>query len=632
VNAFVPGGPVRIAASSFLNSKPLLHGLGRGPARDRIHLEHAPPSECARRLSEGEVDVGLLPVAAIAQLGLFALPVGCVSSRGRVESVLLVGQTPIDAWKAVALDRSSRTSATLARLILAARGKTDLHYEVRDPQEAAAVVDDERGALLIGDAALELQHRFPHRYDLGELWTHWTGFPMVFALWATREPTVDPLILAEMQEAVEAGKRAFPQIALAHAVERGETDPEPYRRYLAESLAFDLGRKEREGLAEYLRRANAAGLLPPQLHFAAPVPNRALQRAGVDAILGRAATGKRISAAEATRLLEEAPLADLGAAADERRRQLHPENRVTYIVERNVNYTNVCTTACRFCAFFRAPGKQGGYNLSFEQIGEKLRVLKEAGGVQVLLQGGINPELRLPYYEELVRFIKGHGLRLNGFSPEEIHCLAELEGMSVEEILVRLKDAGLDSVPGGGAEVLIDRVRSRIARKKVTSAEWLEVMRVAHRLGMRASATLMYGVGETMYERALHLSKLRDLQDETGGFTAFICWPYQDGGLRLRGDQEGAGEYLRTLAVSRLTLDNIPNIQASWPTMGPTVGQAALHFGANDFGQVMFEENVVSAAGSVFSMNAAGIERHVIDAGFTPAQRDGLYGLVGATA
>lgn len=622
--------PVRVAASSFLNSRPLFHGLGRGPAKDRVVLEHAPPSECARRLAEGEADVGLLPVAAIAQLGLYALPVGCVSSQGPVESVLLVGDTPIDAWKAVSLDRSSRTSVVLTRLLLDARGKKDIRFEVRDPHEAAASVDAERGALLIGDAALELADRFAYTYDLAEMWANWTGLPMVFAMWAVREPTVDPMILADLQEALECGLGAREQIALAHAVERGEPDPAPFVHYLTQSLSFDMGRKEEAAVREFLRRANGLGLLPPEIAFATPTPQRTAQRPSVEAILGRAAMGKRISAEEATRLLREAPLADLGAAADERRRQLHPDGVVSYIVERNVNYTNVCTTACRFCAFFRAPGRPGGYTLSWEEIGEKLDVLKGAGGVQVLLQGGINPDLRIGYYEELVRFIKDRGLRLNGFSPEEIHCLAELEDMTVEEVLVRLRDAGLDAVPGGGAEVLVDRVRSRIARKKATSAEWLEVMRIAHRLGMRTSATLMYGVGETHWERALHLSKLRDLQDETGGFTAFICWPYQDGGLKLRGDQEGAGEYLRTLAVSRLTLDNIPNIQASWPTMGPTVGQAALHFGANDFGQVMFEENVVSAAGSIFSMNSSSIERHIVDAGFSPVRRDGLYRVVEA--
>ena len=623
--------PVRIAASSYLNSRPLLYGLGRGAARERIQIEHTPPSECARRLAEGEVDIGLLPVAAIAQLGLYALPVGCVSTRSAVESILLVGTTPMDQWQTICLDRSSRSSATLVRILMDARGRKDIHYEVRDPKECVASVTPERGALLIGDIALEVADQFPFRYDLGEMWTSWTGLPLVTALWATREPTVDPMILADLQEAVEAGKAAFQQIALAHAVERGEADIGPYLRYLSQSLAFDLGRREREGLQEYLRKANAIGLLPPEIHFAAPAPERTHPRTSIDAILSRAVQGKRISAREAAQLLDEAPLAELGAAADERRRQLHPDGRVTYIVERNVNYTNVCTTACRFCAFFRAPGK-GGYVLSWDEIGDKLQKLKDAGGVQVLLQGGINPELRLPYYEELVRFIKGYGLRLNGFSPEEIHCLAELEGKSVESILLALKDAGLDSVPGGGAEVLVDRVRSRIARKKATSAEWLEVMRIAQRNGMRCSATLMYGVGETSYERALHLSKLRELQDETGGFTAFICWPYQDGGLKLRGDQEGAGEYLRTLAVSRLTLDNFANLQASWPTMGPAVGQAALHFGANDFGQVMMEENVVSAAGSIFAMDSAGIERHIRDAGFTPVRRDGLYRLLEAAA
>ncbi len=624
--------PVRIAASSYLNSRPLLYGLGRGGARERIHIEHAPPSECARRLAEGEADIGLLPVAAIAQLGLYALPVGCVSARGPVESILLVGNTPLDQWKTICLDRSSRSSATLARVLMEARGRKEMRYEVRDPGACVQSVGDETGALLIGDLALEVAERFAYRYDLGEMWNSWTGLPLVTALWATREPIVDPLVLADLQEALEAGKAAFPQLALAHAVERGEADPAPYLRYLKDSLAFDLGRREREGLTEYLRKANAIGLLPPEIQFAAPAPNRPQPRTGLDAVLSRAAQGKRISAAEAARLLEDAPLAELGAAADERRRQLHPDGRVTYIVERNINYTNVCTTACRFCAFFRAPGRNGGYVLSWDEIGEKCQRLKDAGGVQVLLQGGINPDLRLPYYEELVRFIKGFGLRLNGFSPEEIHCLAELENTSVERVLVALKEAGLDSVPGGGAEVLVDRVRSRIARKKATSAQWLEVMRIAQRNGMRCSATLMYGVGETYYERALHLAKLRELQDETGGFTAFICWPYQDGGLKLRGDQEGAGEYLRTLAVSRLVLDNFANLQASWPTMGPAVGQAALHHGANDFGQVMMEENVVSAAGSVFAMDSAGIERHIRDAGFTPMRRDGLYRLLDEAA
>lgn len=623
--------PVRIAASSYLNSRPLLHGLGRGQARNRIQIEHTPPSECARRLAEGEVDVGLLPVAAIAQLGLYALPVGCVSAKGPVESVLLVGDTPMDQWQAICLDRSSRSSATLARILMEARGKK-IRYEVRDPAECVASVREDRGALLIGDIALEVADRFAYRYDLGEMWNNWTGLPLVTALWAVREPSIDPVILAELQEALEGGKGALEQIALAHAVERGEADPKPYLRYLTHSLSFDLGRREREGLAEYLRKANAIGLLPPEVQFAAPAPERAPPRAGIDAILSRAIQGRRISAGEAELLLEKAPLADLGAAADERRRQLHPDGKVTYIVERNVNYTNVCTTACRFCAFFRAPKREGGYVLSWEEIGQKCQTLKDAGGVQVLLQGGINPDLRIDYYEELIRFIKGYGLRLNGFSPEEIHCLAQLEGMSVEDVLLRLRDAGLDSVPGGGAEVLVDRVRSKIARKKASSAEWLEVMRIAQRNGMRCSATLMYGVGETLYERALHLSKLRDLQDETGGFTAFICWPYQDGGLKLRGDQEGAGEYLRTLAVSRLMLDNFRNLQASWPTMGPGVGQAALHFGANDFGQVMFEENVVSAAGSIFSMDSAGIERHIRDAGFVPFQRNGLYELVDRVA
>jgi cyclic dehypoxanthinyl futalosine synthase len=350
----------------------------------------------------------------------------------------------------------------------------------------------------------------------------------------------------------------------------------------------------------------------------------------VAAAVSRAADGGRLNAAEITAMLEGADLIELGAAANRRREALNPDGVVSYIVERNINYTNICVTACRFCAFFRNPGDTAeGYVLSREEMGQKIRETVDAGGVQILLQGGLNPELPLTWYEDLFSHLKAtYPIKLHALSPEEILYLCRLESLPLETVLQRLVAAGLDSLPGGGAEILVDRVRARIAKLKCTSSQWLEVMRVGHRLGLRSSSTMMFACGETLPERTEHLLKLRDLQDETGGFTAFICWPFQPGNTRLPGGDGSAHAYLRTLATARLALDNIQHLQASWPTMGAAVGQAALHFGADDFGQVMFEENVVSAAGTIYKMDVAGIERHVRAAGFQPVQRDMRYGRI----
>ncbi|MEI8259650.1 MAG: cyclic dehypoxanthinyl futalosine synthase, partial [Deltaproteobacteria bacterium] len=348
-----------------------------------------------------------------------------------------------------------------------------------------------------------------------------------------------------------------------------------------------------------------------------------------DEILADAAAGtRRLSVAEAERLVEQAPLFDLALAADMRRNALHPADRVTYIVDRNVNYTNVCTTACRFCAFFRAPGDPEGYVLSRAELSRKIQDVVDAGGVQILLQGGLHPELPLEWYEDLFRWVKRTfpTINLHALSPEEILHLAKLSGHPLETVLARLVAAGLDSLPGGGAEILVDRVRRAIAKKKCSSADWLEVMRVAHGLGLRSSATMMFGTTDTARDRVLHLAKIRDLQDETGGFVAFICWDFQhEQGTTIPSGETGVAVYLRTQAVARLFLDNVASVQASWVTQGPGVGQLALAFGANDFGSVMFEENVVSSAGTTFRMNAASVESHIRAAGYHPARRNQRY-------
>ena len=347
----------------------------------------------------------------------------------------------------------------------------------------------------------------------------------------------------------------------------------------------------------------------------------------LDRLLTKAADGRRLSVDEALQLADGATLADLGLAADLRRNQLHPGRRVSYIVERNVNYTNVCNVYCTFCAFYRGPGRPGGYTLSKEQLAEKIDELVAAGGIQILLQGGLNPELGIEYYEDLFRWLKRQypTVNLHALSADEVLHVSSVSELSIEEALSRLIAAGMGSLPGAGAEILVDRVRRRIARLKCGAEKWLAVHRTAHRLGIPSTCTMMFGVRETWHDRILHLEMLRNLQDETGGFTAFITWPYQQGELRLQQGNTSAAEYLRVQALARLFLDNIPHLQSSWVTQGPSIGQIALSFGADDFGAVMFEENVVSAAGTTYRMNSDFIESQIRRAGYTPWRRNVRY-------
>ena len=338
-------------------------------------------------------------------------------------------------------------------------------------------------------------------------------------------------------------------------------------------------------------------------------------------------SGKRLNRDEA-RQLWDLDLLTLGSSADQVRRRLNPEPRVTFVIDRNINYTNICVSGCRFCAFYRPPGAAGGYVLDWDSLTAKLAELKDHGGSGVLLQGGLNPDLPLNYYLELVSFIKNSGLTVHGFSPPEIFFLAENNGLSLSDLIRRLMGAGLSSIPGGGAEILVDRVRQQISPQKCSSSQWLEVMAAAHRLGLKTSATMMFGHLETRAERVEHLFRIRDLQDETGGFTAFIPWTYQPGGTDLKGETKGAVEYLKTLAISRLVLDNVPHLQVSWVTQGPKVAQVALKFGADDFGSTMLEENVVAATGVGFRLERQEIETLIRQAGYEPRVRDHRYHLL----
>jgi cyclic dehypoxanthinyl futalosine synthase len=370
----------------------------------------------------------------------------------------------------------------------------------------------------------------------------------------------------------------------------------------------------------------------------APSPSR------IDRFLERVVDGERLSPEEGLELLQTHDLTALGRAADAVTRRLHPEPFRTYNIDRNINYSNVCAAVCDFCAFYRPVGHEEAYVLTDEVLHQKIQETVDLGGEQILMQGGLHPKLPLEFYEDMLRGIKARFPQVNihGFSPPELYHFAKLSGLPLRETLQRLKDAGLGSIPGGGGEILVDRVRKLITRGKVLTDGWLEVNRVWHELGGVSTCTMMFGHVETLAERIEHLDRLRQLQDETGGFTAFICWTHQapnhapwfgkdaengrKGGVDMSQLPEaGAFEYLKTQAVARLYLDNIPNIQSSWVTQGEKIGQIALSFGANDMGSLMIEENVVAQAGTVFHLSLESIRRCITDAGYIPRQRNVRY-------
>jgi cyclic dehypoxanthinyl futalosine synthase len=349
-------------------------------------------------------------------------------------------------------------------------------------------------------------------------------------------------------------------------------------------------------------------------------------------IVARVAAGARLTREEALELYTSAPTALLGRLADQERHRRHPQGVVTYIIDRNVNYTNVCVARCRFCAFYRPVGSSEGYALGFDEIFRKIDETIRLGGVQLLLQGGHNPDIPIEWYEDLFRRVKARypDFRLHALSPPEITHISRLSQQPVPRVIERLVAAGLDSLPGGGAEILVDRVRRELnCYNKASADEWLDVMRHAHRAGLRSTATMMYGTVETMEERVEHLFRLRELQDETGGFTAFIAWSYQPQHTELGGIEATGVEYLRTLALARLVLDNFDNLQASWVTQGGKAGQLSLAYGANDMGSVMIEENVVRAAGAEYCMDEFEVVRNIENAGFVAKRRNMHYDILG---
>jgi cyclic dehypoxanthinyl futalosine synthase len=346
----------------------------------------------------------------------------------------------------------------------------------------------------------------------------------------------------------------------------------------------------------------------------------------VETIFGKVHSGERLTFDEALELYQKADFYRLGHLAKEVRFRRHPEPVVSYVVDRNINYSNTCICGCRFCAFYRPPGHPEAYILTKEELTKKIEETLSLGGTQILMQGGHHPDLSLAFYEDMLSFIKSRfPIHIHAFSPPEIVHFAQIENTGLSEVISRLSAAGLDSIPGGGAEILVDAVRKRVSPNKCTAAEWLLVMEEAHKQGLRTTATMMFGHEEEPRHRAEHLLALRDLQDRTGGFTAFILWPFQPTNTAIHRSPETSIGYLRLLALSRIVLDNFDNIQASWVTMGPKVAQLALHFGANDFGSTMIEENVVAATGVHFRLSVQEIRCLIEDAGFEPRQRTMAY-------
>jgi len=349
-----------------------------------------------------------------------------------------------------------------------------------------------------------------------------------------------------------------------------------------------------------------------------------------DLLTDKVRAGERITPDEALTLYRHLPLTALGALADAVRWRKHPQRIITYIVDRNINYTNVCDVFCSFCAFSRREDAPDAYVLTPEQVGAKVQELVDIGGVQILLQGGHHPRLPLDYYLDLLHYLRERFPQVNihGFSPPEFCHFAKVFNMPLEEVLRRFKEAGLGSIPGGGAEILVENVRGRVSPLKCPAKDWLRVMELAHGLGLRSSATMMFGHVETVEDRIEHLRRLRELQDRTGGFTAFIGWTFQPENTRLGGREVGAHEYLRMLALARIFLDNFDNLQSSWVTQGPQIGQIALLFGANDLGSVMMEENVVSSAGATFRMDETTMQRLIRELGCEPRRRNNWYELL----
>ncbi len=689
---------LRLGRIDFLNMYPMHWALGIEPARSGV------PTDINRAIIAGDVDVACMSSIEYARHAdeLVLLPSTCISAEGAVGSIFAISNVAFEDVTDVWVTPQTATSVVLYQLLTRLRGfRPELHLLECAPVDVLQAHGN-AAVLLIGDDALAARgdaRLAPHAFtDLGERWLSETGLPMVYAVWAVRREAAEraPEAAAALDRLIVQGVARFrtSDEAIDQAAARFHVEPHAAQTYY-DGLRYAFGRDERKGLLRYLRMAREQGFLgevpSPQYvevdedhaasahdvaelgiadaetlrrHYLKTVGSkRALDETAetdahvamcldleadgrardVDDVLHRALDDQRIDEVDALALLQSDRLMDIGQVAHALRLRRTNPDEISFIVDRNINYTNYCSTDCGFCAFYRRPGEEGvgGYLHSYDSIIEKVSETVALSGTAALLQGGHNPDLDIEWYEGLFRAIKhAHPtFHLHALSPPEIQHIAKRSKLSITETLSRLRDAGMDSLPGGGGEVLIDRVRRVMAPKKTKAGDWLGIMRTAQRMGISTTASLMYGHAELLAERVLHLQGVRELQDETRGFRSFTSWTFQPGGTPLGKLLEaGAAPYQRhlpptptpftyllTQAVGRIYLDNLDNVQSSWVTQGLKVGQTALMFGANDMGSIMIEENVVSSAGTTFHATTDDFVHLIKAAGFTPVQRDTLY-------
>lgn len=576
---------LRLSGVSFLNAQPVLHGLLAGMGHERMRLQLAEPSELARQLFEGDVDAALAPVAPLATHGdLEVVPDVAIGCDGPVRSVVIVGEQPIETLYEVMLDAASRTSVVLARILLRElRGGSEPRYFARPASEIVDAVSGSRGGLLIGDPALEAEGRFPYVLDLGAAWKQLTGLPFVFAVWIARRGVLDADDCRVLRESLALGLAERADIAAAWQRGRGG-EAEEHQRYLTENIRYDLDERAIAGMREFLRRAAEARLLP-LANVAFVSSSRQLEtgprKQTVARLLEDAQDGKRLSLAEAQRLYAEADLEGLSQAAAHRSALLRP--RGVQAQTAHVTHSNVCQAGCGYCRVAVHERDAAAFTRSREELVAEVSAFADRGITRVVLDGGLHPRLHLEWFESLFATLRDAvpQVAIHGLSPDEVVALARKDDLSLAAVVQRLADAGLDAIWGGGAEVLTDRVRSLIAPQKCDSRTWLEVMRLSHRAGMRTLSTMMFGTVDDIIDRILHLIKLRDLQDETGGFDAFIPYAVRGGRPVLEAD------YLRLIAISRLLLDNIAGVQVAAVDASEGLAALAMQSGADGvFGPV----------------------------------------------
>lgn len=604
----------KIGSVSFANAAPLTWGF----AKDR--LVSVQPSELGRLLNSGEVSAALVPTAAyLEHPEWIASPSYGIACKGKVLSVCLYHDpdVPLKVLRKIAVPKGSVSSVALLRILLKNEGANPelIPFDIghRSPEGCDAT-------LRIGDEAL--LHEEP-ALDLGEAWHKLTGLPFVFALWVQKKEDKD--LAQELEHAAQEGLKKLDEIADLHRPRLGARAHE----YFSKALVYKLGPEEQKGIAEFRRRLKELNISEKGLNKAKEpkIGHKGSSTNDLDQIYTKADHGERLTPDEGLLLFEQGDLLTLGRLAGKRRTQKTDPSTVTYIVDRNLNYSNVCVATCSICAFYRKPGHKEGYLLSWEEIDQKVGEAVDLGASQILMQGGLHPDLDKDYYLELIRRVKKFPVQLHGFSPPEIWHFANKFKMSTIDVMKEFKAVGLNSIPGGGAEILVDRVRTSVARGKCATQEWLQVMEEAHGLGIPTSATMVVGHIETLKDRIEHLTLLRDLQDRTKGFIAFIPWTFVSGpGTELKGPNKGGTEYLKTLAISRLYLDNFDHLQASWVSQSAKVGQLALSFGADDFGNVMIEEQVVASAGGLERcLSETEIRRMISEMGYAPKRRSTMY-------